>query len=424
MRIFWFVFCFLLVLPPLNSVATELGQPGLTAVLQAAMNNHPAIKGKRSELEAQGYRVTSTESNRYPSVTGQMATQDDGNQYGTLRVRQPLWAFGKIDTPIAVARAQQKIELLKLLQVQRQVLEQTAAVFAQVRGIQQQLQIADENIEEHQKLFDRVERRQVGQLASEADVRLAFSRLTQAESQRQRIEGELQVAMTELESLTQLSIDRDKNFSSYSVTLPAKTEVESLADKYHAAIRVKKAQIKVVKYNVALEKIASTPTLYAEAERDFFDSSTADQTRVGLTLEGQLDGAGLGIFSRIKAASSEVDAARQDYQSTRNDVALRISSLLTNLALQHRLQHSQQISVDAVRETRESFYRQYDSGRKSWLEVLNIQRELTEQRLQLAQADSDRFGVSLRIAALIGGLDKTAGIEPDVAEQASQEEDL
>ncbi|PLX88029.1 MAG: transporter [Desulfuromonas sp.] len=416
MRRFLFFVSVLLLLFSVSVAVADQVEIELTSALKAAMNNHPAIKGKLAEMQAQGYRIDTAKSGRYPNMSGQVSAQDDGNQYGSLRVRQPLWAFGKIDTPIVVAKAQQGIEQLKLLQVQRQVLEQTAVAYAQVRGVQQRLQVAEENIGEHQKLFERIERRQVGQLASETDARLAFSRLTQAKSQRERIAGELQVAIAELESLTRVSMTLDQPPNFASVLLPERGSIGALADKYHADIRVKKAEIKVAKYNVALEKIASTPTLYAEAEWDFFDSSATDKTRVGLRLEGSLEGIGLGIISRVKSASSQVDVARQDLQMTRNDVALRITSLLTNLALQERVKRAQRASVDAVQETRESFYRQYDSGRKTWLEVLNIQRELTEQRLQLAQADSARFDLNLRIAALIGGLDGMAGIYPVIVD--------
>ena len=83
---------------------------------------------------------------------------------------------------------------------------------------------------------------------------------------------------------------------------------------------------------------------------------------------------------------------------------LRIRNLLTNLDLQTRLQRSQQASVDAVKDTRASFYRQYDTGRKTWLDVLNIQRELTDQQLQLVQSENNRLILSLRLAVLMGRL--------------------
>ena len=164
----------------------------------------------------------------------------------------------------------------------------------------------------------------------------------------------------------------------------------------------------MARHTVSIQKVASTPTLYARGEWDFLDYQ--DDARASITLEGQLDGAGMGIFSRINAASSQVEAARRDWQSTRNDVNLRIGNLLTNLDLQSRLQTSREMAVASVRETRDSYMRQYDTGRKSWLEVLNMQQELTGQRLELVKVDSNRRIYALRIAVLIGRLDTAAGL--------------
>ena len=58
-----------------------------------------------------------------------------------------------------------------------------------------------------------------------------------------------------------------------------------------------------------------------------------------------------------------------------------------------------------------SYQRQYESGTKSWLDLLNVQRELFEQRRQLVQAQTDWQIYSLQLLARIGGLDSLAGIQ-------------
>ena len=66
---------------------------------------------------------------------------------------------------------------------------------------------------------------------------------------------------------------------------------------------------------------------------------------------------------------------------------------------------------EAEEATLASFLRQYETGRKSLVDMLNSQRELTELRLQLVQIENDWLIVSMRLAALTGGLDRLAGIE-------------
>lgn len=404
-------FCYLLLFfTCLAPSSFALPTPGLPGALQATLQNHPAIKGKQAEVAAQGYQVETVQAARYPNLSGQINTQESGDEYASLRLRQPLWAFGKIDTPIELAQRRLQVEKVALLQLQRQMVEKTAAAYARLIGVKQRLRVAEENVAEHNNLYERIERRQAGQLASPADVRLAGSRLMQAKAQRERLAGELQVATEELQSLTQVVVEVGESVEPLYSTLPEMSVVKEEALRVNADIQYKRELIEVAKSSAEQARVASTPTVYAEAERDFFDSPLANQTRLGIRLEGSIDGAGLGDLGRVKAASSQVEAARQDLSLTNNDVQLRISSLITNLNLQSVLKASLLASVEAVTETRESFVRQYESGLKSWLDVLNLQREMTEQQLLLVQADSDWLTLSLRLAALIGRLDGVAGV--------------
>jgi len=172
---------------------------GLVEALQAVMQNNPAVKGKRAELEDARFAVDTSKAGRYPtiSVSADNLAQgllDDVDEQGTLRVQQPLWAFGKIDAAIRESEADYKAEKLDLLQVQRQLLEDTAVAYARIDGVRKHVIVAIENIDEQEELYRRIQRRESGQLASEADVRLARSRLIQAKSQLLRLNGDIRVA--------------------------------------------------------------------------------------------------------------------------------------------------------------------------------------------------------------------------------------
>jgi adhesin transport system outer membrane protein len=55
-----------------------------------------------------------------------------------------------------------------------------------------------------------------------------------------------------------------------------------------------------------------------------------------------------------------------------------------------------------------SYQRQYETGTKSWLDLMNIQREQFEQQRQLVQAQNDRVIYSLMLQSRTGGLDRLA----------------
>jgi adhesin transport system outer membrane protein len=69
-------------------------------------------------------------------------------------------------------------------------------------------------------------------------------------------------------------------------------------------------------------------------------------------------------------------------------------------------------AVAEMEETLKSFLRQYDAGRKTWMDVLNVQKEVSDVRLQLEQARTTWLEMSLRLAAITGQLDSAAEVKP------------
>lgn len=385
---------------------------GLAAALNAAMTYNPAIKGKQAEVATQSYAIDTAKAARYPTLSAQANNVSDGYDQGIVRLQQPLWAFGKIDTEIQHAEQGFSAEQQTLLQVQRQLIENTAVAYAQVEGVQKRLQVAQLNIDEHDQLYQQIKRRAEGHLASEVDVRLAYSRLIQTRSQRIRLQGELQVALTELHALTQQPVAAQEPVDTDLLILPPLQTIESLALEKSAEVRFKQAQLELVRLEVKAEKLATMPTLSYRVDHEFLDHSTnGDRTTHGFVIEGNLDGLGLRTLSLIKGANSRQRAAREGLNVARNDIRRRVNALAANRQMQMLLSESQRESIEVVESTLASFIRQYESGRKSWIDVLNTQRELTELRFQLVQSEHDRLSLSLRLAALTGGLDLLAGIE-------------
>ena len=104
-------------------------------------------------------------------------------------------------------------------------------------------------------------------------------------------------------------------------------------------------------------------------------------------------------------------AAEQDLAATKVEVTREIRRLERNRALQRDLIELQTQSVADLESLLASYQRQYETGTKSWLDLLNVQRELDDQRRALVQARTDWQIYTLQLLARIGGLDDLAGIE-------------
>lgn len=384
---------------------------GLAAALCAVVTLNPAIKGKQAELNARKYTINSAEAGRFPSLSVHANNLEDHYDQGILRLQQPLWAFGKIDTAIHQAEAGFTAEKQEVLKIQRQLIENTAAAYARVEGIRQRAGVARLNIAEHEQLYQRIKRRQAGRLASETDERLAYSRLIQVRAQHLQIKGELQVALIELRSLTQTDVAADIPVDPGLAKLPPMSAIEALALKNSATISFKREQLKVAGLDIKKEKIAPLPTIYFRVEHEFLDTpENRDETRAGFVMEGNFEGLGFTAWGRVRSASARQQASREDLNVAKNDICSRVRTLMLNRKVQRQVSNSQREAVAVVEATMSSFLRQYESGRKTWLDVLNTQRELTELRFQQAQTHNDWLILSLRISALTGRLDQLAGI--------------
>lgn len=394
---------------------------GLREALQATLQNHPAVAGQRAQLAARRYAADGVRSQRYPTLTAQaqqyadsnlsVLSGDDLSHPSVLRVRQPIWAFGRIGSSIAAANADVSAERANLLRVRRQLMEESAVAYADVRARHRQIELARRNVAEHEALLAQIERRAEGQLASNADARLAATRLAQARAELERTISEWEGAREELAALTQTTVDTEEPIPEDLLTLPEAVDLIEAAVEESAEMRLKREQLGRAEAEVDRAKTASMPTIYLQADKFYDQPGLRDDSQISVVFEASLDGLGLADRGRRGEAAASRLAARQDLAATRLELRREFDRLQRNRRLQSELITLQSQSLADLEALLASYQRQYETGTKSWLDLMNIQRELFEQRRALAQAQSDREIYSLRLLARIGALDALAGID-------------
>lgn len=414
-RLYWLVtVLFLLSTFPFVASAQESAD-GLAEALRLTATLHPSVKSKLEELRALGFDLESANYQRYPTLSLQAQTMSDSQQQVVAALQQPLWVGGRIDGSIEQSDVKLKIGTLALLGVRRQLIENAAAIYATLQGARMRLKAAELNVIEHEKLKELISRRESGGIASRADVLLAASRTAQAAAQRIQLEGVLLRAQNDLLALTQKPLPGVMPVGEGMTMLPAENGISADIEKASATVLQRLIEVDLAS---AAEKLAFAnmmPSLYAKLEQNVYVSSkygeSPHDTRVGLVLQGSLEGLGLSSWNRVKSSDARIDAAKRDVETARNDARRQAMSLLTDLRSLRLVMESNELLVKSTEETLASFMRQYDAGRKSWVDVLNTQRELSDARLGLEQTKSSLQETSLRLAAQLGLLDSHAGIK-------------
>jgi adhesin transport system outer membrane protein len=117
-------------------------------------------------------------------------------------------------------------------------------------------------------------------------------------------------------------------------------------------------------------------------------------------------GNGLSALEGVNESASRLLGAEQQIEATRRTLLQQAASTWADF-LAYRDQTV--ILKDITQENQEivaSFVRQYLAGKKSWLEVLNAEREWGQSRLQMADLNASLMSATFRLQRMSGQLNK------------------
>jgi outer membrane protein, adhesin transport system len=106
----------------------------------------------------------------------------------------------------------------------------------------------------------------------------------------------------------------------------------------------------------------------------------------------------------MQAAASRKDAVQQELETLDRNLQSQTQSAISELdALQAQLKPAKAL-LDGTAEVVDSYLRQYQVGRKNWLDVLNAQREKTQALYNLADMQYGHQLAQVRLMILSGDI--------------------
>ena len=154
-------------------------QVRLTGLLELAMVQHPTILQSRSQAQAAGYDLAAAKWGRFPTLSSELRSDSTYSQ-SIAKLEQPLWAGGRINGRVEQNEANLRAAEAAIREAELNALTQVSTSFFEVLRLSSRLQTAQDNVQEHQRLFDMISRRMQAQISPQADVTLAQARLQQA----------------------------------------------------------------------------------------------------------------------------------------------------------------------------------------------------------------------------------------------------
>lgn len=399
--------------PPPNSAQAQGAV--LLEVLERALLDHPAIKSGKSEVSAAGFDLDAAKWARFPSITASASAEERNASSAGVRdqravvIDQPIWAGGRISSGIEFGRSTLAAADAALIGTQQEVLQQTATAFFEVLRLEARLQAAKENTAEHLKLLDLIRRRVDLEASPESDRTVAESRAQLAKSEEISINRQLETLRLQLDQLVGSPVGPLRRPPPVKLRGYA-TEEEALkaALEFSPQRKASIAQADAAAAELGVAKSRNWPTLSAGYRQEWgklgSDSISNGRGFVGLQFQ---PGAGLSSLSAARAADSRRQAAVDNVAAADRQVTAAIGAALSDMANFGAQIEPARITVRGTEEVVESYLRQYQIGRKGWLDVLNAQREKSQAKAALSDVEYSLELSKLRLMLLTGDVVST-----------------
>ncbi|WP_321491902.1 TolC family protein [uncultured Desulfobacter sp.] len=411
---------------PVFSLAAG-GEPygiSLFAAMQYTLEKNPQILAAKESVRAYDAGLRSEKKQWLPGVSLAAIGEEADDSYAYVRVQQPLWLGGRIKNAVEKAKRQLDLSEIQLLKVRRELMEQTVIAYTTVTGLIEQLKAARLNIDEHERFLDLISRRTKGKIAAEADVQLARSRYSQSMLTQEDLKGQYQTALNDLYALTRTPMNQFESGQSEQglfepvprelLDLPGHARVEAEVSDGSPRIRMAILEIDIARINRHISRAEWYPQVYGRLDQELYDKegTTSQQrdTTLALVVQSALDGGGFRTLEQVRAAEARVRVAQMQSDAEKNDVSRTTRSLLTDRDMVRKLTRLYDSLVQSTGQTLGSYTRQYEAGRKSWLDLLNVQREYANARQSLAQVNARYEQTCLRLAVQMGRLDSQSGL--------------
>ncbi len=370
--------------------ANEADQ-NLQALVAAAVSTHPSIAAARASLRASGADLRAAKWLRFPSFSVEGALLDERNnrQQASAVIDQPIWTAGRVSGTISRASALEQAALAGYWESVLNIELLVAQSYHEYHRLSLRIDSLSDSLTQHSKLVETMRRRVTQEVSPVSDLDLVESRTAQVE---QQVTVTIAQQKTVLQKLRELVDDPllvpgppppiDEDLPELDQDL-----IIDLAVAFDPSRQRLLAEAKAARAEASSTRASILPQLVGQ-----YSYNETFGHRVGLALKAQSEG-GLARVASANAAKARQQSAELKIVSLERDLRDRVyADFVEYEASRARLASARQSSESALR-VMASYMRQFISGRRTWLDVMNAVREASS-----AQNDAIDAGSSTRAA--------------------------
>ena len=344
-------------------------------LLSEGLRTHPSITVAKKLMRASELQLSSANWAYYPTPTVDISSSLS-NTRTTIRIDQPIWDGGKIDSSYDNAEAQKEEAFHSHAESQYQLIEDYIDTLKKYLQAQDQITIMDAGLQQLESIMYTIDRMIEADELSVADKNLLNTKIADINSKLTIANAEFDVAKIQFEILTGKEINCDVVLAGSSIFNDGMDISKLVEDAlyFHPALRILDAKIKSAQSGIASANSKMWPALKLRAEHRngaLYDSESGqDATLVYLALE-MSTGAGASVLTDIERSKINVLKVKSQKLAKEKQV---IDALMNNYTKFVAVKSNIAIvssDVDVAEKVFNSNKRMFFLQQKKWIEVVN-----------------------------------------------------
>ena len=371
----------------------------LGQLIQWSIESHPSVRAQLSNQKAAQSGIETAEYQRYPTpqLSYESVKKDSADPsyigsdgVATVRITQPIFTGGQFTAQLDKAKANLQLSQASVRETRQQIALKVVQAYSDWSSAKLKTQSIEKSLAIHQKLLQQAKNRIAQGASPQSDLTLVQGRLdaTSGELFSAKLQSEL--AIQKLIELTGTTLSAPQLKADMTGPVQHTHILESLlanAQMQSPELQKAKAQALISRASAQEKAAALKPDIYVRAERQFgnyFSTDTTAHTRIFIGLTSKF-GPGLSSLTQIDAAKAQEDTSEFEIQSQQRLVReLVMNDVSAIRSLKQRTQAIQG-ALSASQSVLESFERQFNAGRKTWLDLMTVAKDVAQNELQLAE---------------------------------------
>ncbi|MDD3602827.1 MAG: TolC family protein [Sulfurovum sp.] len=378
------------------------------ALLNESYQNYPSIHASKQMIFGAKAEVESAKWNYFPTFSTDFSQRS--RQHGTtVRLDQPLWTGGKLDAANELAASKENEAQYTLDENAYTLAEKLLSILQNYIEADGEIKSFKEGIDQLESFSKMLERRIEAGISSEADRELLHTRITQIETDLMNAQAKHEIAKSQLKLLTGQPLQCAIGFDALrkiQQEISLDKMQENLLDN-HPLLKKFEAKITMAQAEKKNAEAAIMPNVSLRAEYrqgSIYENDIEDDTMAYINVS-YAPGAGLSSISNIERAKYKVLQAQDELKTKEQELTnILIADYLDYRTAKDRIQNVQK-TIRSSQKVLASYIRLFIAGKRQWLDLVNMSRELTQNKILLANLKAAMISSFYRLELQTGNID-------------------